>query len=146
MEGEPTNPASQLRIPGFLDPVRRAAVDKVAELSGENVFECMQCGTCSAVCPMVESMGFTTRQGIHYLQFGMVEKVIDARIGEYCASCHTCQVRCPRGIEVPKVFEAVRLLSLRRNDDLITLSEIPKETLAGAPQIAMVSAFRKLTA
>ena len=27
----------------------------------------------------------------------MVEKVIDARIGEYCASCHTCQVRCPRG-------------------------------------------------
>jgi heterodisulfide reductase subunit C len=146
MEGEPTNPASQLRIPGFLDPARRAAVDKVAELSGENVFECMQCGTCSAVCPMVESMGFTTRQGIHYLQFGMVEKVIDARIGEYCASCHTCQVRCPRGIEVPKVFEAVRLLSLRRNDDLITLSEIPKETLAGAPQIAMVSAFRKLTA
>jgi heterodisulfide reductase subunit C len=146
MEGEPTNPANHLRIPGFLDPVRRAAVDKVAELSGENVYECMQCGTCSAVCPMVESMGFTTRQGIHYLQFGMVEKVIDARIGEYCASCHTCQVRCPRGIEVPKVFEAVRLLSLRRNEDLITLSEIPKETLAGAPQIAMVSAFRKLTA
>jgi len=146
MEGEPTNPANHLRIPGFFDPARRAAVDKVAELSGENVYECMQCGTCSAVCPMVESMGFTTRQGIHYLQFGMVEKVIDARIGEYCASCHTCQVRCPRGIEVPKVFEAVRLLSLRRNEDLITLSEIPKETLAGAPQIAMVSAFRKLTA
>ena len=146
MEGEPTNPANHLRIPGFLDPARRAAVDKVAELSGEDVYECMQCGTCSAVCPMVESMGFTTRQGIHYLQFGMVEKVIDARIGEYCASCHTCQVRCPRGIEVPKVFEAVRLLSLRRNEDLITLSEIPKETLAGAPQIAMVSAFRKLTA
>jgi heterodisulfide reductase subunit C len=146
MEGEPTNLANELRIPGFLDPARRAAVDKVAELSGENVYECMQCGTCSAVCPMVDSMKFTTRQGIHYLQFGMVEKVIDARIGEYCASGHTCQVRCPRGIEVPKVFEAVRLLSLRKNDDLITLSEIPKETLGGAPQIAMVSAFRKLTA
>ena len=127
-------------------PEARRAVAKVAELSGQNVHLCMQCGTCSAVCPMVESMGFTTRQGIHYLQFGMVEKVIDARIGEYCASCHTCQVRCPRGIEVPKVFEAVRLLSLRRNEDLITLSEIPTETLAGAPQIAMVSAFRKLTA
>jgi len=146
MEGEPTTNPTETRIPAFIDPVRRAALLKVAELSGEDVYECMQCGTCSAVCPMVDSMGFTTRQGILYLQFGMVEKVISAGIGEYCASCHSCQVRCPRGIEVPKVFEAVRLLSLRNNDDLITLSEIPKETLEGAPQIAMVSAFRKLTA
>jgi heterodisulfide reductase subunit C len=145
MEGEPTSAANPVHIPKTIDPVRRRALERISELSGENVWECMQCGTCSAVCPMVESMAFTTRQGIHYLQFGMVEKVIDARIGEFCASCHECQVRCPRGIEVPKVFEAVRLLSLRKNDDLITLSEIPKETLEGAPQIAMVSAFRKLT-
>lgn len=146
MEGEPTTKPRELQIPGTIDPARRAALRKVAELSGENVYECMQCGTCSAVCPMVESMGFTTRQGIHYLQFGLVEKVIDARIGEYCASCHTCQVRCPRGIEVPKVFEAVRLLTLRKNEDFIKLRELSKETLEGAPQIAMVSAFRKLTA
>ena len=146
MEGEPTTNPQPVHIPGAIAPERRWAMQRIADLSGENVSECMQCGTCSAVCPMVESMGFTTRQGIHYLQFGLIEKVIDARIGEYCASCHTCQVRCPRGIEVPKVFEAVRLLSLRQNEDLITLSEIPKETLEGAPQIAMVSAFRKLTA
>jgi heterodisulfide reductase subunit C len=76
----------------------------------------------------------------------MVEQVIDARIGEYCASCHTCQVRCPRGIEVPKVFEAVRLLTLRQNEDFIKLKELADETIEGAPQIAMVSAFRKLTA
>jgi heterodisulfide reductase subunit C len=146
MEGEPKTTPQPVHIPAAISPERRWAMQRIADLSGENVFECMQCGTCSAVCPMVESMGFTTRQGIHYLQFGLIEKVIDARIGEYCASCHTCQVRCPRGIEVPKVFEAVRLLSLRQNEDLITLSEVPRETLEEAPQIAMVSAFRKLTA
>jgi heterodisulfide reductase subunit C len=146
MEGEPTSDTPTTSIPGHIDPVRRAVLTRVAELSGEDVYECMQCGTCSAVCPMVESMGFTTRQGIHYLQFGMVEKVVDARIGEYCASCNTCQVRCPRGIEVPKVFEAVRLLTLRRNEDFIRLSELADTTIEGAPQIAMVSAFRKLTA
>jgi heterodisulfide reductase subunit C len=91
-------------------------------------------------------MGFTTRQGILYLQFGRVEEVADARIGEYCASCHACQVRCPRGIEVPKVFEAVRLLTLRKNEDFIKLRDIPKNTLEEAPQIALVSSFRKLTA
>jgi heterodisulfide reductase subunit C len=146
MPGEPAETREPIHIHGAVDPERRWVMNRIAELSGENVHQCMQCGTCSAVCPMVESMGFTTRQGIHYLQFGLVEKVVDARIGEYCASCHSCQVRCPRGIEVPKVFEAVRLLALRANQDLITLREVPEETLEEAPQIAMVSAFRKLTA
>jgi heterodisulfide reductase subunit C len=127
-------------------PEAKRAVAKIAELSGQNVHLCMQCGTCSAVCPMVPEMGLTTRQGMHELQFGRVERVLDARIGEFCASCHACEVRCPRGIEVPKVFEAVRLLVLRDNHDLIDLEAIPDDTRREAPQIAFVSAFRKLTA
>jgi heterodisulfide reductase subunit C len=95
---------------------------------------------------MVESMGFTTRQGIHLLQFGRTEEVVDAKIGEYCAACHTCMVRCPRGIEVPRVFEAVRLLTLRKNIDLIKPEDLDKEMLKRAPQITFVSGFRKLTA
>ena len=126
-------------------PEDRRAVERIGEISGENIFICMQCGTCSAICPMVDSMGFTTRMGIHLLQFGRTEEVMKAQIGEYCASCHTCVVRCPRGIDVPRVFEAVRLLALRDNVDLIKLGEIPEETMAEAPQIAFVSTFRKLT-
>ena len=146
MKGEPISSPKPIHVPKTIDPIRRRALQKISELSGQNVWECMQCGTCSAVCPVVETMGLTTRRAIHYMQFGLVEKVIDARIVEYCASCHTCQVRCPRGIEVPKVFEAVRLLTLRQNRDFITLRELSDETIEGAPQIAMVSAFRKLTA
>ena len=132
-------------IPSPISPDQRNTMARIAELSGEDVYRCMQCGTCSAVCPMVDSMGFTTRQGIHYLQFGRTDEVIDAKIGDYCASCHTCVVRCPRDIDVPRVFEAVRLLTLRGNVDLIKPQEIPKETMAQAPQIAFVSGFRKLT-
>ena len=134
-----------MHISSPIPPDNQRDVERIAELSGENIYACMQCGTCSAVCPMVESMGITTRQGIHYLQFGCTDKVKDARIGEFCASCHTCVVRCPRGIDVPRVYEAVRLLTLRQNVDLIKLHEIPKETMADAPQIAFVSTFRKLT-
>jgi len=79
------------------------------------------------------------------MQFGRTQEVMDARIGEFCASCHTCMVRCPRDIDVPKVYEAVRQITLRRNVDLIKLQEIPKDTMAEAPQIAFVSTFRKLT-
>jgi heterodisulfide reductase subunit C len=94
---------------------------------------------------MVESMGMTTRQGILYLQFGRTEEVLQAKIGELCASCHACQVRCPRGIEVPRVFEAVRQLTLRSNVDLVDLPGIPPAVLEQAPQIAFVSTFRKMT-
>jgi heterodisulfide reductase subunit C len=135
-----------LQIPSPISADAKAAVAKIAELSGENVQKCMQCGTCSAVCPMVDSMRITTRQGIHDLQFGRTDEVVRAEIGEFCASCHTCTVRCPRGIDVAKVFEAVRLLTLRQNVDFVKPGEIAKGTLEEAPQIAFVSGFRKLTA
>lgn len=134
-----------MHIPNPIPPDNRRDVERIGEISGENIYLCMQCGTCSAVCPMVDSMGITTRQGIHFLQFGHSDKVKDARIGEFCASCHTCVVRCPRGIDVPRVYEAVRLLTLRQNEDLVKPQEIPKDTMAEAPQIAFVSTFRKLT-
>ena len=133
-------------IPNPVPPQNRAVVEKVNEISGDNVKRCMQCGTCSAVCPMVESMGVSVRQGMHLLQFGRVEEVFAARIGETCAACHACTVRCPRDIDVARVYEAVRQVQLRQNEDMLVPEKIPAETMAEAPQIAFVSGFRKLTA
>jgi heterodisulfide reductase subunit C len=128
-----------------LRPEQHANIQKIATISGENVKLCMQCGTCSAVCPMVDSMGLTTREAMHLLQFGYVDRVMEAKIGDFCASCHTCTVRCPRGIDVAKVFEAVRLMISRQNVDRVKPAEIDKEVLEEAPQLAFISAFRKLT-
>lgn len=129
-----------------LRPEQHAKIQKVKEISGENVGLCMQCGTCSAVCPMVDSMQMTTRRAMHLLQYGLTDEVIDSRLATLCASCHTCTVRCPRGIDVAKVFEAVRLLVARQNVDMVNPREIDKGTLEKAPQIVFVSGFRKLTA
>ena len=128
-----------------LRPEQHAKIRKVNEISGENVKICMQCGTCSAVCPMVDSMKMTTRQAMHLLQFGLTDDVIDSKLATLCASCHTCSVRCPRGIDVAKVFEAVRLMISRQNVDRVKPGEIDKEVLEEAPQLAFISAFRKLT-
>jgi len=136
---------AQLFIP-MKSELRAKIEKKISELSGENIHKCMQCGTCSAVCPMAESMAMTPRRAVHLLQFGLSEEVLKANIGNFCASCHTCTVRCPRGIDVAKVFEAIRLLLLRENIDALKLSEIDAETLKRVPQIALVSVLRKLTA
>ena len=118
---------------------------KLEELSGQNVHLCMQCGTCSASCPMVEHMQFTPRKVMHYLQFGLDEGMEDVNSCKVCASCHSCTVRCPRGIDIARVMEALRQIILRKNKNFIEPSKMDPETIKDCPQIALVAGFRKMT-
>jgi heterodisulfide reductase subunit C len=129
----------------LLRSLDEATVARVAEISGQNVYKCMQCGTCSGVCPMSDSMTITPRQALLLLQHGRVEPVLESETQWLCASCHTCQVRCPRGIEIPRVMEAIRQIQLRDNVDKVNPRDVPVESLSEMPQIALVSGFRKLT-
>jgi len=117
---------------------------KVSELSGEIVTMCDQCGTCSGGCPMVGEMDVTPSQLMRLAQLG-VRDVLDSKTIWVCASCYTCTVRCPRGLDVSKVAEAMRQIILRQAIDHIDIKAIPKEELEQLPQIAMVSACRKFT-
>jgi heterodisulfide reductase subunit C len=121
-------------------------VTKIAEISGQNVYKCMQCGTCASVCPMCEDMEISTRQAMLMLQHGMVDELVQSKTPWLCASCHTCQARCPRGLELTRIMEAVRLIALRKGIDAINPREIVREDVIDMPQIALVAGFRKLTA
>lgn len=121
------------------------SIEKINDLSGENVKVCMQCGTCTAACPMADEMDFFPRKVMHYSQFGLLKNMEDINTYWKCASCHSCSVRCPRGIDIAKVMEALRLLVLRTNKNYIEPSQIPMEKLKEYPAIMMVSGFRKLT-
>ena len=54
------------------DQVQGDFVKKVAEISGENFFNCYQCGNCSAGCPSVNEMDLLPSQVVRYLQLGLV--------------------------------------------------------------------------
>ena len=47
--------------------------------------------------------------------------------------------------QVDTAVEAIRLMTLRKNENYIEPSQLPAETLKECPQIAMVAGFRKLT-
>lgn len=134
-----------MTLPMNAQNVSMKSVERVNELSGENVKVCMQCGTCTAACPMADEMDFVPRKVMHYSQFGMFANISDINSYWKCASCHSCSVRCPRGIDIAKVMEALRLLILRNNHNYIELSQIPKEKIKEYPGIMMVAGFRKLT-
>lgn len=121
------------------------SIQKINELSGENVKLCMQCGTCTGACPMADEMDFFPRKVMHFSQFGLLESMDEINSYWKCASCHSCSVRCPRGIDIARVMEALRLLVLRTDKNYIEPSAIPVERLKEFPGIMMVAGFRKLT-
>ena len=125
--------------------IKEGFVQKISELSGQNVHICMQCGTCSGSCPMWEEADFSIRKIMHFAKFGMEDRLENLNTYWLCASCHTCTVRCPRGIDIARVMEALRQLTLRKNINFIEPSKMPPEKIKELPQIAMVSGFRKLT-
>ena len=121
-------------------------VKKVEEISGQTLPSCYQCGKCSAGCPMSFAMDLLPNQIIHLVRLGLEEDIAKSKTIWLCASCLTCSVRCPRGVDLSRIMEALRLITLRKNIDYVEPSRIAGETIAELPQIALVSSFRKLTA
>ena len=120
-------------------------VNLVESISGQNIFDCYHCGKCIAGCPVADSMDIKPQQVLRYLQLGKVERLLNTNTMWICAACITCTVRCPKGIDIAAIMEALRMIKLRENYDRIHPNRIPQEDLEELPPIALVSAFRKLT-
>ncbi|MCE5241595.1 MAG: 4Fe-4S dicluster domain-containing protein [Syntrophobacteraceae bacterium] len=125
--------------------IKREFIERVMQLSGQDIYQCFQCGTCGGACPMSGQMDTVPRRIMRMAQLGLEEMVKDCKTFWTCASCHSCTVSCPRGIDVARVMEAIRLLTLRKNVNMVEPSKLPAETVKELPQIALVSCFRKLT-
>jgi heterodisulfide reductase subunit C len=104
----------------------------------------MQCGGCSSGCPLTEEMDLLPSTVIRYVQLGMRE-ALDAKTPWVCITCFNCEVRCPRGIDVANVMEALRQTTLRAKYDRFSLDELTPEELRELPQIAIISNQRKLS-
>ncbi|MHC4738860.1 MAG: 4Fe-4S dicluster domain-containing protein [Planctomycetota bacterium] len=127
------------------EKLKKGKCEKVKELSGENVYTCYQCGNCSAGCPAADFMDLAPHQVIRLVQLGLVEEILQTNTVWICAACITCRVRCPKGVDLSKIMEALRQIILRDQKNYVNLNEIKKEILDKLPQIALIGNFRKLT-
>ncbi len=125
--------------------IRNDFVKKVEELSGQKLLACYQCGKCSAGCPAVSEMDILPNQVIRYAQLGLKDELLSARSVWVCASCYTCNVRCPKGIKIAEVMEAVRQVLLRKRRDHVEVRKLTDKEKGSVPAIALVSNFRKFT-
>jgi heterodisulfide reductase subunit C len=88
-------------------------LEEVIRESAVDIRACYQCQKCSAGCPVVSAMDISPNQVIRQIQYGKREKVLGCRSIWICASCHTCSVRCPNSIDIAKIMDTLRGISLR---------------------------------
>lgn len=124
----------------------RSFARKLKKTGGIDIFKCIQCGTCSAVCPMGEHMDLLPRKFIHMCRLRMRERVLRSNTPWVCATCCECLVRCPNGVDIPKVMESIRLLAQHKSINYVEPSQMPVDRLVALPPIALIACFRKHTA
>jgi heterodisulfide reductase subunit C len=125
--------------------LKKEGIEKTAEISEANIYSCYQCGKCTAGCPTSEFMDVPPHEVIRLLQLGQIEEILDKNTIWICASCITCVVRCPKGVDLSKIMEALRQIVLRKNVNHVHPNKVSKEDLQALPQIALIANFRKFT-
>ena len=88
---------------------------------------CFQCGICSGSCPTVEHMEHGPRRIMQMVRLGLADTVLRSRDMWMCVSCYTCSSRCPQGVKVAEVMNALRNLTLAKGtakDDEATFSKV----------------------
>ena len=125
--------------------IRNEFTRKVEFISGQNLFACYQCGNCMAGCPVAFAMDVGPHQVMRYTLLGLEEEALKVNTFWLCASCLQCTSRCPKGIDIARVMDALRMVVLRKKDrlDHLQISQLPDEFLEKVPQIAFISGFRK---
>jgi heterodisulfide reductase subunit C len=125
--------------------IKDSFVTKVEEISGQNLLACYQCGKCSAGCPAVSEMDILPNQIIRYAQLGFKDELMRSKSIWICASCFTCNARCPKGINIAEVIEAIRQILLRKREDHLKVEKLSDKEKGDVPPIAIISSMRKFT-
>ena len=69
---------------------------------------CLQCGTCSSSCPTYFAMDVPPRKLWRMVSLGMKEDIARSSTFWMCTACHSCTIRCPRGIPVSDSMRQIR--------------------------------------
>lgn len=118
-------------------------VQTIKDISLQKVMSCYQCGKCTAGCPLADHMDIVPSEMMRLVMLGEIEKLLSSKAIWLCTSCFQCGTRCPKGIEVHRVFEALRSIALREGKNYTDIEKLPDDVIDAMPQQAIIAGFRK---
>jgi quinone-modifying oxidoreductase subunit QmoC len=80
---------------------------------GDKIFNCIQCGTCSGICPLSSYMDYTPRRIVAMIRAGFKRNVLTSRTTWLCASCYACTVECPKGVKITDIMYAAKRMAIK---------------------------------
>ena len=84
------------------------AKEVAAMPGGEDIFRCIQCGTCSSTCPISVYMDQTPRRIIAMTRAGFKDDVLASNTIWLCSSCYSCTVECPKSLRITEIMYALK--------------------------------------
>ncbi len=81
---------------------------EIAKYGGKDVTVCMNCGNCTAICPLSTESASFPRGIIHLLQVGHREKLAQSLEPWLCYYCGDCSDSCPRQANPGETMMAAR--------------------------------------
>ena len=81
----------------------------------EGMKSCINCGTCTAICPGAEFYEYDPRELMNKVQNQTdedIQELIKSDYIWYCGECMSCKTRCPRGNVPGLVIMALRNLAM----------------------------------
>lgn len=97
----------------MINTVNRELEQALEERTGQKVRDCYQCKKCSAGCPVAFSMDLLPHEVMKLVQYGQEARLLRSSTIWLCASCETCSTRCPNDIDIARVMDGLREISLQ---------------------------------
>jgi quinone-modifying oxidoreductase, subunit QmoC len=79
----------------------------------EQLKSCIQCGTCSGVCPLSVYMDYSPRQVMELTRSDFKNEVLRSHTIWLCASCYACTVECPREIGITDIMYELKQRAIK---------------------------------
>lgn len=73
-----------------------------------NIYNCYQCGKCTASCPMVDAFEYKPNQIIRLVMLDKIDKILDSNSIFLCLSCEICSSRCPQEVHIATIMNFIR--------------------------------------
>jgi heterodisulfide reductase subunit C len=87
-------------------------IERVSDLSHQNVRRCYYCLRCSAGCPAAYAMDYGPAQLLRLVQLGQKQTLLHCSAIWLCIGCETCGTRCPNEIHAGAVIDALRQIAI----------------------------------